>query len=389
MTFKIAIAGAGPAGCMCACNLDKSFDITLFDKSSPLKTLLPTGGGKCNLAHAEYDFKELAKNYPRGEKFLYSAFSRFGTQDTIDFFENIGVQTYTREDNRVFPISESSKVVRNKILAKLHHCKFVNEEVNKIKKIDNGFELTTNKASYFFDFIIVSTGGKNGYKLLSNLGHNYETPCPSLVGLKTKENFKDLQGITIKNCTITSEKNKFYGNLLFTDNGITGPAVFELSSINARKNFPYKIKIDFLNKEINWQELFDKNPRKNLENLLCDEFPKTFVHIMLSKNNIYTTQKCCLIKSNTKVLVNKIFKEHEFEITGTRKDGEIVTCGGYNLNEFNPKTLESKIIPRIYACGEVLDFDGLCGGYNLQACWSTGKITAESINSFSQKWLNE
>ena len=109
MTSKIAIIGGGPAGCMCAYFLQNNFDVTVFDKSEPLKTLLPTGGGRCNLAHAQYDFKELAKNYPRGEKFLYSVFSKFSTQDTIDFFKQIDVETYTQDDFRIFPKSKINR----------------------------------------------------------------------------------------------------------------------------------------------------------------------------------------------------------------------------------------------------------------------------------------
>ncbi len=381
MSYEIAIVGTGPAGCMTACQLKKEFSITLFDISSPLKTLLPTGGGKCNLAHAEYDFRELAKNYPRGEKFLYSAFSKFGTPETIDFLKKIDIETYTREDDRIFPKSNSSKDVREKILAQLHHCKFKKEEVLAIKKIENGFELKTNKASYLFDYVIVATGGKHGYKLLSELGHKFEQPCPSLVGLKTTPYFKDLQGVTIKNCKITSEKKSFTGDILFTDNGITGPAVFELSSINARKIFPYNINIDFLNKNVDWQEQFNKNPQKNLGNLLSEYLPKSFIKVIFKNNNIDLEQKCCIVNSNTRELVNSILSNFKTQIIGTRKDGEIVTCGGLELNEFNSKTLESKLVNGIYACGEVLNIDGFCGGYNLQACWSTGYLVGMAINS--------
>ena len=118
---NIAIIGGGPAGCICAKFLiDRNIEVTIFEGGKLLHTLLPTGGGKCNLAHAEYDFKELAKNYPRGEKFLYSIFSRFSTFDTVEFFKSIGVETYTREDNRIFPVSNSSKDVREKFCVKFH-----------------------------------------------------------------------------------------------------------------------------------------------------------------------------------------------------------------------------------------------------------------------------
>ncbi len=377
MPLKIAIVGSGPAGCMVACNLDKTFDITLFDKNSPLKTLLPTGGGKCNLAHAEYDFKELAKNYPRGEKFLYSVFSKFGTNETLDFFEKIGIKTYTRKDNRIFPTSNSSQDVRDKFLSQLKHCNFKKEQVNLIKKHENKFSIETNKSTYIFDVVIIATGGKNGYEPLKDLGHTVITPKPSLVGLKTNPNFKQLQGVTIRNCKITENKNIFIGDILFTDSGITGPAVFELSSYNARKEIPYDIHIDFLNKDIDLQELFDKNPHKNLGTLLSEYLPKSAVNTLL---DIDLTQKCSNVRANTKELVYKLLSDYPFKVTGCRKDGETVTCGGISLDEINSKTFESKLIQNLYICGEVLNVDGLCGGYNLQFCWSSGYLAAETIN---------
>ncbi len=385
MSKTIAIIGGGPAGCMSACHIDKSFDITIFDINSPLKTLLPTGGGKCNLAHAEYNFKDLAKNYPRGEKFLYSIFSRFGTQDTLDFFEKIGVKTYVRKDNRIFPISNSSKDVQEKILAQLKHCKFKKEEVLSIKYLQNGFEIKTNQASYLFDIVIVATGGKHGYKLMHDLGHNFEQPHPALVGLKTNPQYKELQGVTIKNCKINSDKKIFTGDILFTDSGITGPAVFEMSSINAKKNFPYNVTIDFLNTDINWQEEFNKNPKKDLGNLINEYLPKSFVIEVFKHADIDLKQKCCMVNSNTKELVNKVLTYHDTQIIGTKKGGETVTCGGLLLDEFNSKTLESKHYSNLYSCGEVLDIDGFCGGFNLQACWSTGYSVAQAINSSLQQ----
>lgn len=379
MGQKIAIIGSGPAGCMTACNLDKSFEITLFDKSKPLKTLLPTGGGRCNLAHAEYNFKDLAKNYPRGEKFLYSVFSQFGTQDTLDFFEKIGIKTYTQENGRIFPISNSAQDVRNAILSKLHHCKFKEEEIISIKKLENGFEVKSSNASYYFDIVVVAIGGKSNYKLLSDLGHTIIEPKPSLVGVVTEPNFKELQGVSLQNCLITSGKNKIEGDILFTNDGITGPAIFELSSINARKELPYEITTDFVNKDMDLQNLFDKNPHKELKNILSEFLPKAFVSEMLK--NINLTQKGYEIKSNTKVLVNSTMRKYKIKVIKTRKNGETVTCGGISLKEINSKTMSSRLVDKLYLCGEIIDVDGYCGGFNLQNCWSTGYITAIAINS--------
>ena len=379
MGEKVAIIGSGPAGCMTACNLDKSFEITLFDKSKPLKTLLPTGGGRCNLAHAEYNFKDLARNYPRGEKFLYSVFSRFGTQETLDFFEKIGIKTYTQANGRIFPVSNSAQDVRNAILSKLHHCKFKEEEIISIKKLENGFEVKSTQASYYFDIVVVAIGGKSGYKMLSDLGHTIVEPKPALVGLVTEPHYKELQGISLQNILVKSGKTQIEGDILFTDNGITGPAVFELSSINARKELPYEIIIDFLNNEIDWQNLFDKNPHKELKNIVSEYLPKAFVNVILK--NINLTQKGHEIKSNTKVLVNSTIRNFKTKVINTRKNGETVTVGGVLLKEIDSKTLQSRLISDLYLCGEVIDVDGFCGGYNLQNCWSTGYITAIAINS--------
>jgi len=379
MTCKIAIVGAGPAGCMVACHLDEDFEITLFDKNLPLKTLLPTGGGKCNLAHAEYNFKELAKYYPRGEKFLYSVLSKFGTADTLDFFEKIGVTTYTREDNRIFPTSNSAQEVRDKILNQLHHCKFQKEEVLSITKIENGFEIKTNKAKYFFGAVVIATGGKSSYNFIKELQHTVTKTYPALVGLKTSPCYANLQGVTVQNCKIISDKKEFIGNILFTNNGITGPEVFELSSLNAQKPLPYKIKIDFINQEIDLQELFNKNPHKNICNLISEYIPKSLAETILATNNINCEQKCHTIKKDTKNNIYNLLTSFEFTINGTRKDGETVTCGGVCLDEINSKTMESKKVSGIFFCGEVLDIDGLCGGYNLQSCWSTGYIAAQGI----------
>ena len=129
---KVAVIGGGPAGCICAYFLQNNFDVSVYDKNSPLRTLLPTGGGRCNLGYGEYDFKELASNYPRGEKFLYSVFSQFSTGDTVEFFENIGVNTYMQDDMRIFPVSNSSNEVRKNFLNALRKVKFIKEEVLRI-----------------------------------------------------------------------------------------------------------------------------------------------------------------------------------------------------------------------------------------------------------------
>ncbi len=167
-TESVVIIGAGPAGCMCAYYASQHADVTLFEASSPLHTLLYTGGGRCNLAYAEYDFKELAKFYPRGEKFLYSVFSRFGTLETINFFKEIGVETYTQDDLRIFPVSNSAKDVRDKFLKSLQKCKFIKEKVLDIKKLEQGFSVKTNLNNYQFDKVVIAIGGHAAFHWLKS-----------------------------------------------------------------------------------------------------------------------------------------------------------------------------------------------------------------------------
>ncbi len=366
--FRVAIAGGGPAGCICAYYLQNDFEVTVFDISSPLRTLLPTGGGKCNLCHAEYDFKELAKNYPRGEKFLYSVFSKFSTADTVDFFEKIGVNTYTREDMRIFPVSNSSKDVREKFLKALGKVRFVKEEVLRINPSALPCEkhsVVTNMGAYKADYVVVATGGHASYELIKLLKHKIIEPKPALTGLVTKEDFSKLSGVSIN-------------DILFTHKGISGPKVYEISSVNARKNFPYELSFNFVG-DIDLQTELNNNPHKSIKNLLSDFVVKSFAEFILHGLNINPDEKCHRIDGRTRDRI--LDKLQNFTVTAIKPvpDGEVVTAGGVCLDEINPKTMESKLVPNIYFCGEVMDIDGFCGGFNLQNCWSTGFIAANSI----------
>lgn len=371
-TYKIGIIGAGPAGCFCAYFLQDKFDVTLFDFGSPLRTILPTGGGRCNLAHAEYDFRELAKNYPRGEKFLYSIFSRFSTADTIDIFNRLGIETYTQDDLRIFPTSNSAKEVREKLLNALKKTTFKKERALRINK--NPLTIVTDNGSYKFDKIVIALGGHAGYDCAKFLGHNIIAPKPALTALKTAENLKSLAGISVRNVRAEG----FQDDILFTHEGVTGPLIYKISSIKAREKFPYKINLD-LCKEINLQELMNKNPHKTIKNLLAEFIPKNLAEYILQNPD----KKCHLIDGKTRdEILNKL---HNFTITviSPAKGGEVVTSGGVDLNEINPKTMESKLEKGVYFCGEVINVDGFCGGYNLQNCWSTAYVAAMGITQAS------
>lgn len=378
---SVAIIGAGPAGCVCAKFLkNNGFCPIIFDKGKYLRTILPTGGGRCNLAHAEFDFKNLTKNYPRGEKFLYSVFSKFGTEDAIQFFKQLGIETYTQEDNRIFPKSNSSRDVQEKLLKALKGCKFVSEKVLSIEKLDNCYKIITNKSSYAFDVVIVSTGGHGNWDIFNKMNLNIIPPTQALVGLVTKENFSAISGVSIKNVKTYGKefKNSENGDIIFTHKGISGPLIYKISSIFARKEMPYKLVFQLV-KDLDLQAELNKNPHKEIKNLLGQFVPKSFAEFVLENLDIEKDTPCHKI---TGKLRDKIYKKlTTFEVTIISKvpDGEVVTCGGIDLKEINSKTMESKKYPNLYFCGEVLDIDGFCGGFNLQNCWSTAFVVAQSV----------
>lgn len=391
---SIAIIGAGASGCVCAYLLQKAgFEVTLFDKGMPLRTLLPTGGGRCNLAHAEYDFKELAKNYPRGEKFLYSVFSKFSTYDTLALFDEFKIETYTQEDNRIFPTSNSAKDVREKILENLKNVQIQKEEVVKIEQIDNEFKVVTTtppsppprarganstskkgKCEYLFSHIVIAIGGHSKFDFLKDFDIKIVPPKPSLVGLNTKEKLKDTSGVVVKNAQCSG----FEDDLLFTHFGISGPLAYKISSIKARENFPYKLNIDLYPQEINLQELLNSNPHKDVKNILSKFLPHGLIKALIG--NIAEI-KAHNIDGKTRDFILEQVHNLKLTITGTNKGEETVTAGGIDLNEVNSKTMELKKHPNIYCIGEALDIDGFCGGYNLQNAWSTAYVAAKGIIS--------
>ncbi len=375
---KICVIGFGASGSMCALFLSEKYkDITLYDHSEPLKTILPTGGGRCNLSHAIFDIKELAQNYPRGEKFLYSIFSRFSVYDTLELFENLKIKTYKQANGRIFPESNSSKDVREKILKKIRHLKFKKEKVLNIIKQESGYEIVSDKSREVFDTVVIATGGHFGYSMLKGLDINIIDPKPSLVGLKTKEDFIEISGVVLKN--IKSKDINISDDVLFTHFGISGPLAYTISSIFARKEHPYPLSFDLISEDYDLQKKLNENPHKDIKNVLAELLPKNFIKYLLSKLNIPPETKGHEINGKTR---DKILNElHNFKITvsGTDRGEETVTSGGVDLKEVDPKTLMSKKHKNLYFCGEVLNIDGFCGGFNLQNAWSTAYIVSESI----------
>jgi hypothetical protein len=323
----------------------------VFEKDKPLKTLLPTGGGRCNITYNEPDFKEFAKNYPRGEKFLYSVFSSFFLSETRDFFRSIGVDTYVQDDLRVFPTSNSASDVAFKMLEKLKAQKNVKFNAERVK----------NKAQLEnFDKIVIATGGGDGHGLACEYGHTVTPLAPALLGYVTKQKYPS--GITL---------DAQGGTVLFTHQGISGPYVYKHSSLHAFAPFPRFIEVPLILSEQLFQAIADE-PRKNFSNILSKFVPKSLAKV-LSPNG--DTQACHIRKEEV-LSLSKL----TLEAVSVDNKGETVKAGGVCLNELN-KNCRSKINPNLYFCGEILDIDGFCGGFNLQNCWSTAAVVAKDILS--------
>lgn len=401
---RVAIIGGGPAGIMAAITAaEQGNKVTVFDKNSPLKTLLYTGGGRCNLSNACWDFKELASYFPRGEKFLYSIFTRYATSETLEFFNNIGLDTYIQEDNRIFPLSNNAEDVRNKLLAKARALNiYINSDayVSNIEKQDNNFNVTVNDKNISFDKVIIATGGRfksnkiSGFTLAKGLGHTITALKPVLSGLVTKEKWCcSIAGLTLKNITadISFNNKKLYSfcdDLLFTHKGITGPLAYKISSYcgfeDYNSNNPLQIELNFSNYSYNEldKELIDtlnKDSKKDIINIISEFVPRSLAKELLNNANIDINKKANQISKNERLLILNFLTACNLHITESTKDGEIVTAGGVSLDEIDPATMKSKLIDGLSFCGEVLNIDGLTGGFNLQACWSTGYLAGSNI----------
>lgn len=409
--MKIAIIGGGASGLMCGAILAQGgANATIFDGNDKLgKKIYITGKGRCNLTNACMP-NEFLENVVRGRKFMFSAINRFSSFDCMAFFEDNGLKLKIERGNRVFPDSDKASDV-TKVLAKLNASNIIclNSEINKVEIEDNKYIISSNKQRLEFDAVIVATGGESypltgstgfGYKVAQSLGHTIEKTKPALVAIELKDKFiSSIQGLPLKNVELhaefkESEKNNnesktktisLFGEAMFTDVGITGPIVLSLSSmINRAKNI--NLYLDFkpaLTKEQLDARLlrdFENNKNKNISYIIHGLLPKNFVPVFLKRVKIEENKK-----------VNSITKEEREKIVSTLKkfdltyknlyplESGIVTSGGVNLSEINPKSCESKLHKNLYFIGEVLDIDCLTGGFNLQVAFSTAYSCAKDI----------
>lgn len=400
--LNIGIIGGGAAGFFAAVEIasrNSLHKITILEKSDrPLSKVKISGGGRCNITNACLDAGELVKNYPRGFKELKGVFTKFNPSDTINWFETKGVKLKIENDNRVFPLSDKSETVVNLFLseAKKYNIEIVkNYSVNEIKKSNNGF--TVNPQSKFaitFDKLLIATGGSSkseSFSFVKKLGHTIIPPVPSLFTFNVLNHpLTGLEGISLEKIKIKIEKSNLVQEdaVLITHRGLSGPAILKLSSFGARvinsRGYDFFVEInwipEFENVKTHLREIKSDSPNQKISSHSRFKLPLRLWKKLTSLSGINDDLKWTEVSKDKLFRLEKILTNSIFHVNGkTPFKEEFVTAGGICLKEINFRTMESKICERIYFAGEVLDIDGITGGFNFQSAWSTAYIAAKSI----------
>ena len=408
---KVIIIGAGAAGIMAAVSATlNGHTVSIYEKNDRIgRKLYITGKGRCNITNAA-DMKTIMENVVNNSKFLYSAFKQFDNQDVVEMLENAGCPTKVERGNRVFPVSDkSSDVIKafQKILSELSVEVNLKAEVNSLiieDSICKGIKLADK--SIYADAVIVATGGRSypgtgstgdGYRFAKNSGHKVGKLYPSLVPftLEEKEEIKQLQGLSLKNVAVEiydGDKNiyKDIGEMLFTHFGISGPTLISASSYAVERIIDDKKKLRIFidlkpaldNEKLDARLLrdFESAKNKQLKNVLPKLLPLKLIPEVLRQADLKEDIKICNITRKERLKLLYALKNLSYTIDGVRGFEEaIITKGGVDVSDINPKTMESRLITSLYFVGEVLDIDALTGGYNLQVAWSTGYVAGGNI----------
>ena len=426
----IVVIGGGASGFFAAINAAINFPeakIIILEKSNKiLSKVKVSGGGRCNVTNHCFENTELIKNYPRGEKELRQVFSQFSVQDTIEWFFKRGVKLKVEQDGRMFPESNSSETIINCFLteAQKHNIDInLNEEVLEIElslnghpELASGFHemlkhtdsyrhqhddtndvkliVQTTKQTYIANAVICSIGGHNqlkNYQFLKQCGHTIDELIPSLFTLNLPQSpIKELMGLSVKNGTVKvlGTKHLYTGPVLITHWGLSGPAVLKLSAFAAydfyKLNYQTDISVNWtgtLNEEELKEELsLNLGSRAMVANSPLFDIPKRLWEYLIIRADINLSKPWIELGKKqlnklAQVLCNDIYSMHG----KTTFKEEFVTSGGINLKEVNFKTMESKLVPHLFFCGEVLNIDGITGGFNFQNAWSTSWIAAKNV----------
>lgn len=408
---RVVVIGGGAAGLMASVIAGREgAKVTLLEKMNYVgKKMGITGKGRCNITNA-CDMSEFIKNTPGNGKFLYGAYERFTNEDLLQLLHDAGLETKVERGGRVFPASDSALDVRNTFMKLMKHYGVdvhLEEPVKKIL-VDDGTVtgVVTDKETYHADAVVIATGGKSypatgstgdGYVLASQVGHMITDIRPSLVPIVTEESWvKDLMGLSLRNVELSViAKNKvqatMFGEMMFTHFGITGPIVLSLShtvgklmrkknigTIGLDINLKPALSPETLDKRL--QKDFDLYSKKQLINGMKDLLPSRLIPLIIELAGIDPQKPINQISKEERQQIGYMLQHMPLTVKGLRPVEEaIVTAGGISLKEFNPKTMESKLVKGLYGAGEVLDIDAFTGGYNLQAAFSTGYVAAMHI----------
>ncbi|MGB5635108.1 MAG: NAD(P)/FAD-dependent oxidoreductase [Waterburya sp.] len=409
--MNVIVIGGGAAGFFgaIACgSVNPKLKVTLIEAGrKPLAKVRISGGGRCNVTHHCFDPARLVENYPRGGKALRGAFTRFQPKDTVQWYESHGVKLKTEADGRMFPVTDSSETIINCLMQAADKAgvdlrigvgvKTVKQFVDDLDQSYFQVELK-NERVLKCDRLLIATGSNPlGYRWAKNLGHKIESSVPSLFTFNIKDpRLQGLAGVSVSKVQVKlgSGKNKLKqtGALLITHWGVSGPAILKLSAWGAR--FLYDLKYDST-LEINWlpeynqenlkqvlTKLKQTNPKKKIVNYCPVNLPKRLWQSLVNYADIKPAKVWSEIskKELNKLVSEIILGQYAIKGKGVFKD-EFVTCGGVNLKEINFKTMESKKCPGLYFAGEILDIDGVTGGFNFQSAWTTSWLAGQAIAS--------
>lgn len=396
----VIIVGGGAAGFFAAINiaeLNPSLRVAILERGKEVLTKVKvSGGGRCNVTHAEFVPSELVKNYPRGEKELLGPFHQFMTGDTIDWFEKRGVELKIEEDGRMFPVSNSSQTIIDCFLneAEKHHVEVLyNHSVQSIEKKDELFQVETSLGKFSAEKILVATGSNPKiWKLLQGLGHTLSPPVPSLFTFNIEdERIKDIPGVVALNVEVKVLGTHLWseGPLLITHWGMSAPAILKLSAFGAlelaERDYKFQIEINFIRQSFDdcldtLKELKHHLAKKTVFKSTQFDLPKRLWHkLVLASQMNDKTRWADLNKEQLENLAGQLTSA-VFKVDGksTFKE-EFVTAGGINLKEINFKTFESKLHKNLYFAGEILNIDAVTGGFNFQNAWTGAFIAAKNI----------
>ena len=409
--MDLIVIGGGAAGLMAAGTAaQRGLNVTLIERNDKLaRKVAITGKGRCNVTNSCPLLNELISNVPVNGRFLYGAFSRFGTDDTIDFFEEMGVPLKIERGNRVFPVSDKALDIVD-ALNKFITVNGVKRKQGRVTEliIEDG-ELkgcvTEDGKKYYADNVLIATGGLSypatgstgdGYTLARQAGHTITDLKPSLVSLECHEGWcTDAQGLSLRNVEIRVEDTKTYkeiykdfGEMLFTHYGVSGPMILSASShMRNMEKGRYVIHIDFkpaltyeqLDKRIQRDLLECSN--KNLFNTLALMLPRKMIPVAVKLSGLNGNIKSNQVTKEMRASLVDLLKDIRLTVTDFRPiDEAVITSGGVSVSEIDPKTMESKILKGLYFAGEVIDVDAYTGGFNLQIAFSTGRLVGNSVS---------